>query len=302
MFVVSVVILDARQKRAEELRRLTDQSASMSEEQLTELRADIKHFVSERKYDEDLGKAVRFTFDLEPLKTSISAFGSGTHENRIICSRRKNLQLLQIPEMNCFLFVINDTCEERERETSSPQSPDIKHRPSETSGHSLETSGATVYHPRTGYSNRSRCSSTSSSVTSPSLMETPPPTQTQSPPSESRPPPTKQVQIANQLHTHFPGKPSYVPGSGFSLRRSAYNGSSYHDRNTGGGRSNHRYQGDGGGGSGGHTSQHSTTTTTREAPPTPPSPPTTTKTDPPTTGCRRGLRGRTALDAGNPHH
>lgn len=40
--VFSVMILDARQKRAEELRRLTDQSASMSEEQLTELRADIK--------------------------------------------------------------------------------------------------------------------------------------------------------------------------------------------------------------------------------------------------------------------
>lgn len=37
----------------------------------------FQHFVSERKYDEDLGKAVRFTFDLEPLKTSISGFGSG---------------------------------------------------------------------------------------------------------------------------------------------------------------------------------------------------------------------------------
>lgn len=39
---VVVSILDARQKRAEELKRLTDRSASMSEEQLTELRADIK--------------------------------------------------------------------------------------------------------------------------------------------------------------------------------------------------------------------------------------------------------------------
>lgn len=39
---VSVAILDGRQKRAEELRRLTDQSASMSEDQLSELRADIK--------------------------------------------------------------------------------------------------------------------------------------------------------------------------------------------------------------------------------------------------------------------
>lgn len=34
--------------------------------------------MSERKYDEDLGKALRFTFDLEPLKTSIIGFGSGT--------------------------------------------------------------------------------------------------------------------------------------------------------------------------------------------------------------------------------
>lgn len=33
--------------------------------------------MSERKYDEDLGKAVRFTFELEPLKSSITGFGSG---------------------------------------------------------------------------------------------------------------------------------------------------------------------------------------------------------------------------------
>ncbi|KAK5864228.1 hypothetical protein PBY51_001188 [Eleginops maclovinus] len=133
----AMMILDARQKRAEELRRLTDQSASMSEEQLTELRADIKHFVSERKYDEDLGKALRFTFDLEPLKATITGFGS-------------------------------------------------------------------VYHPRTGYSNRSRCSSTSSSVASPSLGETPPPTQTTSPPNNHRPPPEQ---------TDFPGQPAHLPGN-----------------------------------------------------------------------------------------
>lgn len=178
----AMVILDARQKRAEELRRLTDQSASMSEEQLTELRADIKHFVSERKYDEDLGKAVRFTFDLEPLKTSITGFGS-------------------------------------------------------------------VYHPRTGYSNRSRCSSTSSSVASPSLLETPPPppppsTQTQSAPSETRenrPPPNKQI---------FQGNRRTFQGQGYHSGGQRYNGSSYHDRNAG--RANHRYQSDGGS----STSQH----------------------------------------------
>uniref|UniRef100_A0A8C7ZTT6 Spermatogenesis-associated serine-rich protein 2 n=1 Tax=Oryzias sinensis TaxID=183150 RepID=A0A8C7ZTT6_9TELE len=168
----AMLILDARQKRAEELRRLTDKSASMSEEQLTELRADIKHFVSERKYDEDLGKALRFTFELEPLKTSISGFGS-------------------------------------------------------------------VYHPRTGYSNRSRCSSTSSSIAGPSQIETPPPTQAQSAPSETRPPPI------------FQGNRRTFHGQGYHSGGPRHNGSSHYDRNPGRG----RYQSDGG--SSGPTSQHS---------------------------------------------
>uniref|UniRef100_A0A3P9H9K3 Spermatogenesis-associated serine-rich protein 2 n=1 Tax=Oryzias latipes TaxID=8090 RepID=A0A3P9H9K3_ORYLA len=171
----AMLILDARQKRAEELRRLTDKSASMSEEQLTELRADIKHFVSERKYDEDLGKALRFTFELEPLKTSISGFGS-------------------------------------------------------------------VYHPRTGYSNRSRCSSTSSSIAGPSQIETPPPTQAQSAPSETRPPPAKQIFQGNRRTFH---------GQGYHSGGPRHNGSSHYDRNSGRG----RYQSDGG--SSGPTSQHS---------------------------------------------
>uniref|UniRef100_A0A1A8G1F2 Spermatogenesis associated, serine-rich 2 n=1 Tax=Nothobranchius korthausae TaxID=1143690 RepID=A0A1A8G1F2_9TELE len=173
----AMTILDARQKRAEELRRLTDRSASMSEEQLSELRADIKHFVSERKYDEDLGKAVRFTFDIEPLKTSITGFGS-------------------------------------------------------------------VYHPRTGYSSRSRCSSTSSSITSPGLLETPPPPQTQSAPAETRPPPAKQI---------FQGNRRTYQGQGYHSGGQRFNGSSHHDRNAG--RGSYRHQSDGG--SSGPTPQHS---------------------------------------------
>ncbi|KAM3871597.1 spermatogenesis-associated serine-rich protein 2 [Diretmus argenteus] len=176
----AMAILDGRQKRAEELRRLTDKSASMSDDQLSELRADIKHFVSERKYDEDLGKAVRFTFELEPLKTSITGFGS-------------------------------------------------------------------VYHPRTDYSNRSRCSSTSSSVVSPGLLETPPPTQTGN---ENRPPPTKQI---------FQGNRRTFQGQGYHSGGQRYNGGSYHDRNPA--RTNYRYQGNGsqgdGPGSSGPTSQYS---------------------------------------------
>ncbi|KFZ53526.1 Spermatogenesis-associated serine-rich protein 2, partial [Antrostomus carolinensis] len=68
-------ILVSRQKKAEALKKMTDVAVRMSEEQLVELRADIKHFVSERKYDEDLGRVARFTCDLEALKKSIASFG-----------------------------------------------------------------------------------------------------------------------------------------------------------------------------------------------------------------------------------
>ncbi|XP_012874277.1 PREDICTED: spermatogenesis-associated serine-rich protein 2 isoform X2 [Dipodomys ordii] len=68
-------ILLSRQKKAELLKKMTDVAVRMSEEQLVELRADIKHFVSERKYDEDLGRVARFTCDVETLKKSIDSFG-----------------------------------------------------------------------------------------------------------------------------------------------------------------------------------------------------------------------------------
>ncbi|KFU87760.1 Spermatogenesis-associated serine-rich protein 2, partial [Chaetura pelagica] len=72
-------ILLGRQRKAEALKKLTDVAVRMSEEQLVELRADIKHFVSERKYDEELGRVARFSCDLDALKRSIAAFGQVSH-------------------------------------------------------------------------------------------------------------------------------------------------------------------------------------------------------------------------------
>ena len=64
-------ILPNHQKKAELLKKMTDVAVRMSEGQLVELRADIKHFVSERKYDEDLGRVAQFTCDVETLKKNI---------------------------------------------------------------------------------------------------------------------------------------------------------------------------------------------------------------------------------------
>ncbi|XP_048346327.1 spermatogenesis-associated serine-rich protein 2 [Sphaerodactylus townsendi] len=82
-------ILSSRQKRAGALKKLTDVAVRMSEEQLVELRADIKHFVSERKYDEDLGRVARFTCDLDELKRSIESFGQVSHPKNSYSTRSR---------------------------------------------------------------------------------------------------------------------------------------------------------------------------------------------------------------------
>ncbi|XP_064899448.1 spermatogenesis-associated serine-rich protein 2 isoform X3 [Columba livia] len=80
-------MLGGRQRRAEALKKLADVAVRMSDEQLGELRADIKHFVSERKYDEELGRAARFSCDLEALKRSIAAFGHVSHPRNSYSTR-----------------------------------------------------------------------------------------------------------------------------------------------------------------------------------------------------------------------
>ncbi|XP_016056729.1 PREDICTED: spermatogenesis-associated serine-rich protein 2 isoform X1 [Miniopterus natalensis] len=82
-------ILLSRQKKAELLKKMTDVAVRMSEEQLVELRADIKHFVSERKYDEDLGRVARFTCDIETLKKNIDSFGQVSHPKNSYSTRSR---------------------------------------------------------------------------------------------------------------------------------------------------------------------------------------------------------------------
>ncbi|XP_032801428.1 uncharacterized protein LOC116938422 [Petromyzon marinus] len=74
-------ILNARQRKATELKKLCDKNnaAQMSDAYLTDLRAEIKKFVSERKYDEDLGKTAHFMWDRQAVKKMIDTFGNITH-------------------------------------------------------------------------------------------------------------------------------------------------------------------------------------------------------------------------------
>lgn len=93
-------ILGSRQKKAEALKKLTDVAVRMSEEQLVELRADIKHFVSERKYDEDLGRVARFTCDLDVLKKSIESFGQVSHPKNSYSTRSRCSSITSVSANN----------------------------------------------------------------------------------------------------------------------------------------------------------------------------------------------------------
>ncbi|CAK8674044.1 spermatogenesis-associated serine-rich protein 2-like [Clavelina lepadiformis] len=64
-----------REARASELKKQTDRVETMSKQEVAELRNNIKHFVAERKYDEELGRTTRFTFDKNVITNVIPKFG-----------------------------------------------------------------------------------------------------------------------------------------------------------------------------------------------------------------------------------
>jgi hypothetical protein len=70
-------LLQQRQQKAAELRLLVDNGQHLSDEETRELKADIKHFVSERQLDEEFGKLKLLSIEnLAQLSHSINSFGS----------------------------------------------------------------------------------------------------------------------------------------------------------------------------------------------------------------------------------
>ncbi|XP_078489503.1 spermatogenesis-associated serine-rich protein 2 [Ciona intestinalis] len=68
-------LLESREHRAIELKRQTDRVANMKPHQVAELRGEIKHFVSDRKYDEEIGRTTRFVFNREIITDVIPTLG-----------------------------------------------------------------------------------------------------------------------------------------------------------------------------------------------------------------------------------
>ncbi|XP_025076637.1 spermatogenesis-associated serine-rich protein 2-like isoform X2 [Pomacea canaliculata] len=68
-------VFKMRQEKAAALKIQIERAEKISEAELVELRADVKHFVSDRKIDEELGRTTRFHYDSDHLREEIMNFG-----------------------------------------------------------------------------------------------------------------------------------------------------------------------------------------------------------------------------------
>uniref|UniRef100_A0A8C5QKW5 SPATS2-like protein n=1 Tax=Leptobrachium leishanense TaxID=445787 RepID=A0A8C5QKW5_9ANUR len=87
--------LMVRQTAAEELKRTAELSSHKSDIDISELRAQIKRFVSERKYDEELTKSVWVTFDAEHLMKDIQLCGEISHPKNCYSTRTPSCTVVQ---------------------------------------------------------------------------------------------------------------------------------------------------------------------------------------------------------------
>ncbi|XP_002738108.2 spermatogenesis-associated serine-rich protein 2-like, partial [Saccoglossus kowalevskii] len=68
-------LLEGRQNKAADLKSMTERGLVLKDSEIAELKAEIKHFVGERKVDEELGKTYRFKYEDETVIKSIREFG-----------------------------------------------------------------------------------------------------------------------------------------------------------------------------------------------------------------------------------
>ncbi|XP_078620368.1 uncharacterized protein LOC144887195 isoform X14 [Branchiostoma floridae x Branchiostoma japonicum] len=87
----AIEILSKRQQQAVDLKVRTARAPTMTEAQLSELRADIKHFISDRKVDEEIGKTTRFARDQHTMLNTIDTFGEVVPVKCVYSTRRPSL-------------------------------------------------------------------------------------------------------------------------------------------------------------------------------------------------------------------
>lgn len=85
-------LLKSRQDLGVDLKRRVDRTPSLTEAEWSELRSDVKQFVTERKYDDELGKTIWFQWSLDSITESIKTFGE-VHPVKNVYSQRSHSAL-----------------------------------------------------------------------------------------------------------------------------------------------------------------------------------------------------------------
>ncbi|XP_013393669.1 uncharacterized protein LOC106161311 isoform X3 [Lingula anatina] len=84
-------VFSMRQEKAVELKQSTERAQQMNDHQLSDLRADIKMFVSDRKIDENLGSTTRFLCSTDHLVQEVRQFGEVVPVKAIYSTRRPSI-------------------------------------------------------------------------------------------------------------------------------------------------------------------------------------------------------------------
>ncbi|XP_059169183.1 spermatogenesis-associated serine-rich protein 2-like [Physella acuta] len=84
-------MLEMRRSKAVDLKRQVDRADRLKDNEVSELRAEIKHFVSERRHDEELGRATRFLFDSDHMLAEVKKFGEVVPVKSMYTARRASI-------------------------------------------------------------------------------------------------------------------------------------------------------------------------------------------------------------------
>ncbi|KAM8934114.1 SPATS2-like protein [Pelodytes ibericus] len=120
--------LMSRQTIAEELRRTAELSSHRTDAEVSDIRTQIKHFVSERKYDEELTKSARISLEAEQLRQQILLCGEISHPKNGYTTRTPSSTIL-FSEVQSVSSAKPNNGQQRMKKTSthSKSKPSIKH-------------------------------------------------------------------------------------------------------------------------------------------------------------------------------
>lgn len=150
-------MLQRRQKLAADLKARSENASTLSESDLAELRDDIKHFVVERKYDEELGKTVRFIWIRDRIEREIKEFGQVVAVKDPYTCRRLSMSSCtssNYPDSCSQMSSVSSTTSRNQYYSYESRDDDIAGRKAESNHHSSRYGRSSDIRPQDTHSSK----------------------------------------------------------------------------------------------------------------------------------------------------